>query len=37
MAQLVEHGTDIVEVIGSNLVEASDVFWAFFVTALVAS
>ena len=28
MAQLVEHGTNIVEVIGSNLVEASDCFFS---------
>ena len=35
---MVEHCTGIVEVTGSNPVEASDIyFWAFFATPLVAS
>ena len=33
IAQLVEHRTGIAEVMGSNPVEASYFFWAFFTTA----
>ena len=37
IAQSVEHRTGIAEVMGSNPVGASELFWALFVTALVTS